>query len=37
MELEPEKIEANFKDGVLEMGIPKAAEKKPQAKKIEVH
>jgi HSP20 family protein len=32
-----EKIEANFKEGVLEIRIPKPAQKKPQAQSIAVH
>jgi HSP20 family protein len=36
-EVTADKIEANFKDGVLEIKIPKPAEKKPQMKKIAVH
>jgi HSP20 family protein len=32
-----DKIEASFKDGVLEIRIPKAPNKKPEPKKIEVH
>jgi HSP20 family protein len=36
-EVKPDKIEANFKEGVLEIRIPKPAEKKPQPLKIAVH
>lgn len=36
-DVKTEKIEANFKDGVLEIRIPKAAEKKPEPQKIAVH
>lgn len=35
-EIKPEKIEANFKEGVLEVRVPKPSEKKPQAQKIAV-
>jgi HSP20 family protein len=32
----PEQIQANLKDGVLEVRVPRPAEAKPEAKKIEV-
>jgi HSP20 family protein len=35
-EVTPDKISATVKDGVLEVKIPRPAEKKPEAKKIEV-
>src|SRR5262245_18953937 len=34
VEIKQEEIEANFKDGVLEIRIPRAAERKPEPKKI---